>query len=204
MASLLVEVLPPLPEAGSPGERILDATVRCVARWGVAKTTVDDVAREARVGRATLYRLFPGGRDALFEAVVGVETARFFAALDRQVAGATSLEDLLVTSIVAAGSTLSGHPALQFLLAHEPEAILPHLAFQQMDGVLRSIATFAGPYLRPWLSDAEAAARGAEWVARIVLSYVVAPSPDVDICDAASVRHLVRTYVLPGLVPAHS
>jgi len=199
-AIALVDQLPAAPEPGSPTERIVDATLRCVARWGMAKTTVDDVAREAGVGRATLYRLFPG-RDALFDATVVAETVRFFARLDDRLAGVDALEDLLVTAMVEAASTLATHPALQFLLAHEPEAILPHLAFQQMDTVLRTIAAAASPYLAPWLPDPEAAARGAEWVARIVLSYLVAPSPDVDVCDPASVRHLVRTYIVPGLVP---
>jgi AcrR family transcriptional regulator len=196
-----------VPAPGSPSERIVDATLRCVARWGMAKTTVDDVAREAGVGRATLYRLFPGGRDALFEAAAEAETARFFARLDSRLVGVDSLEDLLVTAVVEAGTTLARHPALQFLLAHEPEAILPHLAFQQMDAVLGTVGALAGPYLSPWLPPgpgvAEAAARGAEWVARIVLAYLVAPAPDVDVCEPSSVRRLVRTYILPGLVPAN-
>ena len=29
-------------------QRILEATYACVARWGLAKTTVEDVAREAK------------------------------------------------------------------------------------------------------------------------------------------------------------
>lgn len=189
-----------VPESGSPTERIVDATLRCVARWGVCKTTVDDVAREAGVGRATLYRLFPGGREALFDAVVEVETARLLQRLGGLLAGATSLEDVLVAAVVEAGGTLARHPALQFLLAHEPEAILPHIAFQQFDAVLRRVGFLFGPYLAPWVADAETAARGAEWVARIVFSYVVAPA-DIDVCDPASARHLVRTYILPGLLP---
>ncbi len=42
-------------------ERLLQATYDCVARWGLAKTTVEDAAREAGVSRATVYRYFPGG-----------------------------------------------------------------------------------------------------------------------------------------------
>jgi hypothetical protein len=42
-------------------QRILEATYVCVARWGLAKTTVEDAAREAKVSRATVYRTFPGG-----------------------------------------------------------------------------------------------------------------------------------------------
>jgi AcrR family transcriptional regulator len=32
-------------------ERLLQATYDCVARWGLAKTTVEDAAREADVSR---------------------------------------------------------------------------------------------------------------------------------------------------------
>jgi AcrR family transcriptional regulator len=59
-------------------DRLLPATYDCVARWGLAKTTVEDVAREAGMSRATVYRYFPGGRDELISAVVGWELARFF------------------------------------------------------------------------------------------------------------------------------
>ena len=51
-------------------ERILQATYDCVGRWGLAKTTIEDAAREAGVSRATVYRYFPGGRDELIGAVV--------------------------------------------------------------------------------------------------------------------------------------
>ena len=37
-------------------DRILDATLALIARWGVAKTALGDVAKEAGCSRATLYR----------------------------------------------------------------------------------------------------------------------------------------------------
>src|SRR5258708_14404929 len=88
--------------AGGPEERIVDAALRCLGRWGLAKTTVDDVAREAGVGRATLYRLFPGGREALLDAVVASETATLWSRVDAPVALATSLKDVPVAGIVEA------------------------------------------------------------------------------------------------------
>jgi len=39
--------------------RVLDAALTCVGRVGLAKTTLDDVAREAGCARATVYRYFP-------------------------------------------------------------------------------------------------------------------------------------------------
>ena len=42
-------------DSGAPDERLLDAAASCYARFGLAKTTAEDVAREAGVSRATLY-----------------------------------------------------------------------------------------------------------------------------------------------------
>ena len=55
-----------MPEAGEPvdsRDRVCAGAYECIARFGLAKTTVDDVARASRVSRATIYRMFPGGRD---------------------------------------------------------------------------------------------------------------------------------------------
>ncbi|HLV81309.1 MAG TPA: TetR/AcrR family transcriptional regulator [Chthonomonadaceae bacterium] len=41
-------------------DRILDAAERLLARFGYRKMTLDDLAREAGIGRRTLYLYFPG------------------------------------------------------------------------------------------------------------------------------------------------
>jgi AcrR family transcriptional regulator len=189
--------------AGSHEARIVDAVLRCIARWGVAKTTLDDVGREAGCSRATVYRLFPGGKDGLMEATARFELARFFAAIAARVHGAETLEDALVAGMAEAGSRLLGHDALQYLLAHEPEAVLPRLAFAEMDQVLRTASDFAAPHLARWLSPDDAA-RAAEWVVRLVCSYAMTPGEGVAIDDEGSVRALVRTFVMPGLTASTS
>ena len=56
-------------KANAQPDRILDAALACIARVGVGKTTLDDVAREAGCARATVYRCFPG-RQALLRALL--------------------------------------------------------------------------------------------------------------------------------------
>ena len=178
---------------------MIDAALRCIARWGIGKTTLDDVAREASCSRATIYRLFPGGKDALLNAVTRTELAGFFAGLAARFDEATNLEDLLVAGLVYTHRTLAGHDALQFVLAYEPELVLPKVAFRQADRVLTTVSTFAAPYLAPYVG-ADEAPRVAEWVARLVITYTLAPADGIDVGDETSVRRLVRTYVMPGLV----
>ena len=181
------------------GERIVDATLRCIARRGLAKTTHEHVAREARCSRATVYRAFPGGKDSLVCSVVAVEVERLAAGLRRTLAEhAGDLEDLLVAGIVHTARWLTAHDALRFMLAHEPELILPRVAFHQMNQVLEVACAIVGPALAPHVG-ADGAGRAAEWVARLVFSYTLSPSDAVDVCDEDSVRVLVRDFVLPGL-----
>ena len=61
--------------ATSARRAILDAALACIARVGLAKTTLDDVAREAGCARATVYRCFPG-KQQLLGALVDREARR--------------------------------------------------------------------------------------------------------------------------------
>jgi AcrR family transcriptional regulator len=180
-------------------DRVIEAALRCIARWGLAKTTVDDVAREAGVGRATLYRLFPGGRDALLAAVVRREVGRLRHRLEAAAAAAGSVEDVVVAWFAETAAAVGAHPALQFLLAHEPESVLPHLAFRRLDALLERAADIGGPLLARWIDQPDDRARAAEWMARVLLSYTLAPSPDLDVQDRESVRRFARAFILPGL-----
>jgi AcrR family transcriptional regulator len=185
---------------------VLDAALRCIARWGVAKTTLEDVAREAGSSRATVYRSFPGGKDAVLAALADRELVRLQDAVAAAVTGVgeDSLEDAIVAAVTSIARHLEDHAAFQFLLAHEPGLVLPHLAFRELDALLARVRAFGGPLLAPHLGgDTGEAAVAAEWVARIVVSYTACPADGVRLTDAESVRKLVRAFVLPGfLIPA--
>ena len=183
-------------------DAICDAALTCIARWGVTKTTLEDVAREAGVGRATIYRTFQGGKGHVLEAVLARETARFLAEVEAAIDGADGLEDVIVAGVTSAARQLAGHEALGYLLAHEPDVVLPHVAFQRMGDLFDVVARFADPHLARFLPDPDHRARAAEWLARVVLTYVFNPVDGVDLADADAARRLVRTFVLPGLLAA--
>ncbi|MHB8330131.1 MAG: TetR/AcrR family transcriptional regulator [Acidimicrobiales bacterium] len=189
---------PGAPNATSPRVRIVGGALRCIAGRGMAKTTLDDVARAAGCSRATVYRTFPGGKDAVMAAVVDTEVARLFSELAVRMGRASDLEEVIVAGMSGAATRIVAHGALGLLLEHEPEVVLPHLAFEHHDAVLSAASKFTAPFLGRWLSHEEAA-RVAEWSTRIVLSYLACPADGVDLTDPDSVRRLVRTYVLPGI-----
>ena len=212
---------PPSLRAADSRARVLNAAARCVARFGISKTTVEDVAREARLSRATLYRLFPGGRDEIVETMVATEMRAFFARLAARLEGIDDYEERIVVAMMAAGEELVAHEALGFVLAHEPELVLPHVSFAELDRLLEIASAFFAPYLAGLL-EPEDARRAGEWVTRLVLSHVACPSNAVDpwsVLPADSsraaggrplalhlsplpeqrARWLVRTFVMPGL-----
>lgn len=182
-------------------DRIRTATLSCIGRFGLAKTTLDDVARESGVSRATIYRIFPGGRDTLFEAVLTAEVHRFFGELAAELDRHDDLEDVVVAGLGASMRFLLGHEALGAVVAYDPALLLPQLAFDRLEGVLTAATAFATPYLEPHLGTHAAGISGAEHLVRIVLSYTLQPSPRLDPFADASVRAFVQRHILPGLRP---
>ncbi|MGA2931393.1 MAG: helix-turn-helix domain-containing protein, partial [Acidimicrobiales bacterium] len=136
--------------------RIVDGALRCLARSGIAKTTVDDIARQSGLSRATVYRTFPRGKEGILAAVVETEVARLFSVLAVAMGEATDLEDVLVAGMVESAHRMRSHGALAYLLEHEPGAVLPHLTFAELDRVLLVAGDLAAPFFARWLEPAQA------------------------------------------------
>ncbi len=185
----------PLARPGDAPTRIKAALAACIARHGVTKTTLDDVAREAGCSRATLYRHFAGKRQ-LVEALVADEWSALVGALAAEVEAAETLEDALVALVTGGARALQEHEALQRVLELEPELALPYLTFDGAEGTFAVVAADLGPALRRFLPD-DRAHRTAEWMARIVLSSFDAGGCAV--VDEPFTRELVHDFVVPGV-----
>ncbi|MDP4702810.1 MAG: TetR/AcrR family transcriptional regulator, partial [Ilumatobacteraceae bacterium] len=114
--------------------RVLDAALSCVERFGFSKVTIDDITVASGVSRATIYRLFPGGREVLFEAMRLRELERFFSRLQSAAAGSRNLEELLTRCIVFSSRELQNDQHLAAMLASERGEALANLT---VDGVPR-------------------------------------------------------------------
>ena len=176
---------------------IVAAALRCFALYGVAKTTVEDVAQAAGCSRATLYRHFPS-KQALLSGVVEAEVRRVAGDVEAVASGADTLDDLLVGVLTTVAREFESHEVLQRVLTFEPEVALPHLAFERGNRVLAVGSLVISPHLSRFLT-AEAAAPAGEWLCRVAFTYLLSPSEHVSLTDEASVRRLVRTFVLPGM-----
>jgi AcrR family transcriptional regulator len=177
--------------------RVLDAARSCCERWGMDRVTVDDIAAEAGISRATLYRLFPGGKDVLFEALRTRESLAFFVRLGDLVSAAGDFEDVVVSVLVEATRALRTDEHLKIMLASRPGEVLYELQVTDVPRILELATEFLSPLVAPSIGRARSAEL-ADWLTRVVLSYFFTPSPTVDLADRASAAAFARAFVLPA------
>jgi AcrR family transcriptional regulator len=180
-------------------DRIFAATYACVARYGLAKTTVEDAAREAKLSRATLYRYFPGGKEQLVNETVAWEAARFFVRLGQAIADAPNFAAMLEEALIFAHRAIEEHEVLQKVLVTDRERLTVQLTVGS-DKLVAMIAAFLAPALtretlRPGLSVEGA----ADYLARLILSFISSQGR-WDLTDRAQVRDLVQMEFLAGII----
>lgn len=187
-----------MPQATGVRERIVDAAEGCFARYGVGKTTVEDIAAAAGLSRATVYRSFAGGRDEVILAVLLRDLRRFLDHLADRLGRERSVPDAIVEGVIDAVAFVRGEPRVAALLTPEAaghtqaalvgaadvvldlcaDHVRPHFAAAQRDGLLRADITVEG---------------AVEFLFRIISSMIAMPREDEP-------REFLRTYVVPALV----
>ena len=182
-------------------ERIVDAAETAITRWGLARTRIDDIAEEARCGRSTIYRYF-GNRENVIVQVL-LRRGRVFAdVLLRRVDDIPDPSDKIVEGVVLALTQIREDELLSSIFTAEvlpsaerlAEAAEPlfELATQVWVQLLRSDPRLARS-LRPDVSPE----RAAEWILRIMLSYLAVPLRSN---GARTLRRDLRLLLLPALV----
>lgn len=180
-------------------ERVLAAVVRCAGLVGLARITVEGVAREAGVGRSSVYRWFPGGRDQLVDEAITWEVGRFLARIEEAIGDTDDLVSRLERGLFFAHRAIEQHEVLQKLLRTEPSGVLP-----QLQATAPLAIAVVRDYLTPLL-EAERLATGvvpeeaAELIARLFLSFTVNQG-SWDLRDPAQVGTLVRQHLLAGVL----
>jgi AcrR family transcriptional regulator len=174
--------------------RVLDAARGCVESDGFDKVTIEDVCVAAGISRATLYRVFPGGRDVLFEALRVRGLEEFFTVLRANVEGADTLDELITRCVVVATSELQHDEHLAAMLATSPGETLGNLTVDGVGRIVRVATDFFEPLVAEFVSENDARII-VELMVRLVISFFLAPSPAIDCTNEQQVSAFVRTYV---------
>jgi AcrR family transcriptional regulator len=192
-------VTPPL--ASSTRERLLDAAETCIRRTGIRRTTAGQIAEEAGVSRAWLYRLFPD-KNALIGAALMRGDEEFWAQAHAVVGAERDLADQVSAAVIFSRAQQPG--ALLLLLQQaEPEATAAVVG-SGLKHMVPGLAGFWHPYLQAAQARGEVrpdldVAQASEWVLRIVISLVSVAGDTMDINNPAQVRAFLRAFLVSGL-----
>jgi AcrR family transcriptional regulator len=86
-------------------EQLVQAARQVFARYGYKKTALDDIAREARKGKSTIYYYFKS-KDEIFKAVIDAEAEIRVKAIEEKISGISDSQEKLKTYIYIRMRTL--------------------------------------------------------------------------------------------------
>lgn len=178
-------------------ERILAGALQLAAITGLRKFSMEEIARQAKIGRATLYLYFKG-RDALISALVQSELARYFAGIQEVVDQYEDSEDRLVYGFAQAYRLLRHHPALTTVLRVNPEVLLPYLIAEDSMALNLARGFVDSTFDHEDLPQA-ARAPFAEYLSRAIHSLILIPGGAVNIDAPDGPEDYARTFLLPVL-----
>jgi AcrR family transcriptional regulator len=196
-------------DSSAARERLVDAAERCIDRFGLAKTTLEDVAAEASVSRATIYRYFGNRDELMLEVLLRALERSFDSDLDDFVAHAATVDELGDAVVDAAAyllATIRANPMLQVLLRQDGASVAATVA-----GASKAFFDAIADDLRPYLEPAQQAgllrpeldlAEASEWILRAILSLLTVEGPIARTPDDE--RRFLATFLVPALVPARS
>jgi AcrR family transcriptional regulator len=179
-------------------ERILDAAREQVVEYGLRRTSLEDIARAARVGRATVFRRFPN-REVLNVALAAREAQRCIGRVDAQIAQIQDPEEFLVAGGLAVIAEITTNALLQRLLVSDPEQMLPLLSARGAPVLAMGREYLAGQLRRIQADGARLVAEPdviAELLARLVLSIALNPDGVLPLHDPAALEQVVRSTLV--------
>lgn len=181
-------------------QRIVEAATACFERWGVSRTRMEDIAKDAGIPRPALYRYFPS-KDALQLAVMVAHIRRRAAELHAQVPRKGPAGPLILRALLAGIIEPSGDRVSESVLGTDVVHATARLVGES--GVIFDAMTeYWEPYLRH--ADERGELRpgvtidsAVRWLTMMVFYFLtlpeVAPSP-------ARIEADLQTFVVDAII----
>ncbi|BCP14272.1 TetR/AcrR family transcriptional regulator [Mycobacterium paraintracellulare] len=179
-------------------ERLLDAAEECFNRLGASRTSIEDVARQAKVSRSTVYRYFEGRNELLAAAYMRQNTAVFERVKILMAEQGTFAERVVRVTVRAINALRSGR--FFPMLFNSDGALMSSQAIIASKMFYEAGRATMQPFFE------EARSRGEipvdldledfiEWHLRLIFSFAMFDSPAPR--DQASLTHLLETFIAP-------
>lgn len=187
---------------------VLNAAKACYLRLGVAKTTAADIAAEAGISRATVYRRFPSHED-IFIAVLARDSLEMGDACSARLKGIEDPTDYVVEGMLIVLDEIPRRPLHAHLFREEasPWVISQTMPAEKLHSICGAmLGDIPGLRLLPANQSHREIEFLSEWILRVLISYAMVPSQLARNRD--EMRQLLRAMLGPtitailGAVPA--
>ena len=163
------KAMPQSPKAEAKRARIIDAARSLFSRKGFEETSLEDIGRDAKMGKASLYYYFPDGKESLFAAAVQVDVGDLFQTLTDRLSEAEHPADRL--RIYLRQRVLLFHAqALRYGMAEEVRTELMARAERELRGHFEAELTLLEALIQDGVDDGSLRAIEPETGARILQS----------------------------------
>jgi AcrR family transcriptional regulator len=183
--------------AGDTRTRLLKAAEACFEKFGVGRTTMDDVATTAGLSRPTVYRYF-ADRESLIRAIVATRSGKLIGRFHSYLAQFGSLEDKIVEGMLMLADAGRKDHLIQALTHSETiDSANRLLMLEGGDGEVFAAAAW-GPTLEEAgvLTESLTLEKAARWLTSVNLMLIgwleVAGGPD------DNHRELLRLFIAPA------
>lgn len=176
-------------------QKIIDAAIRCVKQWGIEKTNLNDIAKEAGVTRPTVYSYFPNRHDVIRSALLQsgyAFAARILAYMNKF----SNTKDRLIETLLFALEELPKEPYLTLITQTDFSSQINEDALSDAEGQVICLGLFKEIFKFDLPSDTDLI-EITEFTTRLMLSLLMIKGPIVRTTEEQ--RAFLERRLLPAI-----
>jgi AcrR family transcriptional regulator len=178
--------------------QIVDAALFEIATGHYQDLSIDRIVDRVQGSRSTIYRMVPGGNQALLDMCAEREASRLYSAVTTAISSESELHAGVLAGLTTIWYHLENHQALQVVMQANPEYLNNRLRFSEASVTYEAASLAVQPLLRRWLSG-EQASRLGEWLVRIIVAYWSTPVSYLELSNPASVATFYGRHMEAGV-----
>lgn len=182
-------------------QKIITATIECYQQLGVENTFMEDVASQAGIGRATLYRHFKN-QDEILTEVVLLEMTQLHEKLQFKTKHIQKLSDYIAEGCLYILRETPKKSVTPLLFQPGASSIISRLSMSNDHFIL-----YGSDLMQPFYDKAKeqglirqgvSLAQIVEWTTRFLVSFMANPSHQFK--TKKQQQHMINSFLLPSLM----
>ena len=171
----------------------------CFLRFGVSKTTVDDIASEAQISRTTLYKHFRGKTQLIVE--ISIRETRKINALTKGFHSQfDNIDESIVETMLFAVNEAKKNPIIEYLISASPDILSEILDRSEEIWALQTeewMHLYQAAHVQSRLRPGVTAGEFARWIT--TMQHILLSRPLLLGGTPEAQRSLLHTFFAPSL-----